>query len=108
MYWRLYNSTYIGAQVRRQGLCRARQAGAWVPRKEGRMAGCCSQPASCRPCAKLLERPLLNADPPSPTHAHPPSPHPPATTQDAMVACYPRMEDDGINTYRRHELDVFI
>ena len=28
--------------------------------------------------------------------------------QDAMVACYPRMEDEGINLYRRHELDVFI
>ena len=28
--------------------------------------------------------------------------------QDALVACYPRMQDDGINTYKRHELDVFI
>ena len=28
--------------------------------------------------------------------------------QDALVACYPRMDDDGINTFRRQELDVFI
>jgi splicing factor 3B subunit 1 len=28
--------------------------------------------------------------------------------QDALVACYPGLQDDGINTYRRHELDVFI
>ena len=28
--------------------------------------------------------------------------------QDALVACYPRMEDEGINSYRRHELDVFL
>ncbi|KAL4858600.1 Splicing factor 3B subunit 1 [Chlorella vulgaris] len=28
--------------------------------------------------------------------------------QDALIACYPRMEDEGINSYRRHELDVFV
>eukprot|EP00884_Botryococcus_braunii_P022437 jgi/Botrbrau1/8878/Bobra.50_2s0033.1 len=28
--------------------------------------------------------------------------------QDALVCCYPRLEDDGINTYNRQELDVFI
>ncbi|KAL4443434.1 hypothetical protein ABPG75_011171 [Micractinium tetrahymenae] len=28
--------------------------------------------------------------------------------QDAMVSCFPRFEDDGINTYHRHELDVFV
>jgi splicing factor 3B subunit 1 len=28
--------------------------------------------------------------------------------QDSLVACYPRFEDDGINSFRRHELDVFI
>ena len=28
--------------------------------------------------------------------------------QDALVACYPRMEDEGINSYRRHEMDVFV
>lgn len=28
--------------------------------------------------------------------------------QDALVACYPRFDDDGINTYHRHELDVFV
>lgn len=28
--------------------------------------------------------------------------------QDALVAAYPRMADEGINTYHRHELDVFI
>jgi splicing factor 3B subunit 1 len=28
--------------------------------------------------------------------------------QDALVAHYPRMEDEGLNSYRRHELDVFI
>jgi splicing factor 3B subunit 1 len=28
--------------------------------------------------------------------------------QDALVAAYPRMQDDGINTYRRHELDAFV
>ena len=27
--------------------------------------------------------------------------------QDALVGCYPRLEDDGINTYNRQELDVF-
>eukprot|EP00887_Chlorella_sp_A99_P006158 scaffold22.g6158.t1 len=29
-------------------------------------------------------------------------------SQAALVAFYPRMDDDAINTYRRHELDVFI
>jgi splicing factor 3B subunit 1 len=29
-------------------------------------------------------------------------------SQDALVAAYPRLEDDGINTYARQELDVFI
>lgn len=29
-------------------------------------------------------------------------------SQDALVACYPRLADDGMNTYARHELDVFI
>ena len=28
--------------------------------------------------------------------------------QDALVAAYPRLPDEGINTYQRHELDVFI
>ena len=28
--------------------------------------------------------------------------------QEALVACLPRMEDDGINTYHRHEMDVFV
>lgn len=28
--------------------------------------------------------------------------------QDALVACYPRLEDDSINGYSRQELDVFI
>jgi splicing factor 3B subunit 1 len=28
--------------------------------------------------------------------------------QDALVACYPRLEDEGINTYVRQELDLFI
>jgi splicing factor 3B subunit 1 len=28
--------------------------------------------------------------------------------QDALVAAYPRMEDEGINTYRRHEFEVFV
>ncbi|KAI7844119.1 hypothetical protein COHA_002257 [Chlorella ohadii] len=28
--------------------------------------------------------------------------------QDSLVACYPRFEDDGINSFRRHEMDVFI
>ena len=27
--------------------------------------------------------------------------------QDALVGCYPRLEDDGINTYNRQELDIF-
>ena len=27
--------------------------------------------------------------------------------QDALVGCYPKLEDDGINTYNRQELDVF-
>ena len=29
-------------------------------------------------------------------------------SQDALVAAYPRMKDEGINTYKRHEFDVFI
>lgn len=29
-------------------------------------------------------------------------------SQDALVAAYPRMKDEGINVYRRHELDVFV
>lgn len=29
-------------------------------------------------------------------------------SQDALVAVYPRMQDVGINSYRRHELDVFV
>ncbi|KAH7616313.1 hypothetical protein Ndes2526B_g08409 [Nannochloris sp. 'desiccata'] len=29
-------------------------------------------------------------------------------SQDALVPAYPRMKDEGINSYRRHELDVFI
>lgn len=28
--------------------------------------------------------------------------------QDALVGCYPRLTDDGMNTYARHELDLFI
>jgi hypothetical protein len=28
--------------------------------------------------------------------------------QDALVALYPRMADEGINSYHRHELDVFV
>jgi len=28
--------------------------------------------------------------------------------QDALVAQYPALEDEGENQYRRHELDVFI
>ena len=28
--------------------------------------------------------------------------------QDALVSAYPRLDDDGINTYSRGELDVFI
>jgi splicing factor 3B subunit 1 len=28
--------------------------------------------------------------------------------QDALVAHYPRMEDDGTNSYTRHELDMII
>jgi len=28
--------------------------------------------------------------------------------QDALVSFYPQLEDDGINTYRRQELDVFL
>lgn len=28
--------------------------------------------------------------------------------QDALVAAYPRLEDDGANAYARHELDVFL
>jgi splicing factor 3B subunit 1 len=28
--------------------------------------------------------------------------------QDALVAAYPRMEDDGVNNYRRTELELFI
>lgn len=28
--------------------------------------------------------------------------------QDALVAFYPSLEDDGVNTFRRHELDMFI
>ena len=27
--------------------------------------------------------------------------------QDALDGCYPRLEDDGINTYNQQELDVF-
>jgi hypothetical protein len=26
----------------------------------------------------------------------------------AMVPCYPALEDEGGNTYRRHELDIFV
>ena len=29
-------------------------------------------------------------------------------SQDGLVPAYPRMKDEGINSYRRHELDVFI
>lgn len=29
-------------------------------------------------------------------------------SQDAMVAAYPRVEDDERNLYRRHELEIFI
>ena len=29
-------------------------------------------------------------------------------SQDAMVPCYPQLEDEEGNSYRRHELDVFI
>lgn len=29
-------------------------------------------------------------------------------SQDALVACYPVMDDDGANTYKRHALDMFI
>ena len=29
-------------------------------------------------------------------------------SQDSLVAAYPRMKDEGINNYRRHELDVFV
>lgn len=29
-------------------------------------------------------------------------------SQDALVSFYSPLEDDGVNTYRRHELDVFI
>lgn len=29
-------------------------------------------------------------------------------SQDALTAFYPRMEDEGINTYARAEMDVFI
>lgn len=28
--------------------------------------------------------------------------------QDALVAFYPRLKDEGVNSYHRHELDVFI
>jgi len=28
--------------------------------------------------------------------------------QDALVPCFPQLDDEGGNTYRRHELDVFI
>ncbi|BDA41401.1 Splicing factor 3B subunit 1 [Coccomyxa sp. Obi] len=28
--------------------------------------------------------------------------------QDALVACYPRLENDGINSFSRQELDIFI
>ena len=29
-------------------------------------------------------------------------------SQDALVACFPRMQDEGMNTFTRHEMDVFI
>jgi len=29
-------------------------------------------------------------------------------SQDALVPCYPALEDEGDNSYRRHELDIFI
>lgn len=29
-------------------------------------------------------------------------------SQDALVAFYPTLEDEGLNTYRRHELDMFL
>lgn len=29
-------------------------------------------------------------------------------SQDGLVAFYPSFEDDGVNNYRRHELDVFL
>ena len=28
--------------------------------------------------------------------------------QDSLVSAYPRLADDGMNTYARHELDLFI
>jgi len=28
--------------------------------------------------------------------------------QDALISCYPRLEDDGHNTFHRSELDTFI
>lgn len=28
--------------------------------------------------------------------------------QDSLVACYPRLDDEGRNTYARQELDLFV
>ena len=28
--------------------------------------------------------------------------------QDTLVACYPRLDDHGVNTYARQELDLFL
>ena len=28
--------------------------------------------------------------------------------QESLVAAYPTLEDDGANTFRRHELDLFV
>lgn len=29
-------------------------------------------------------------------------------SQDALVAFYPRLEDEGVNHYHRHDLDIFV
>ena len=29
-------------------------------------------------------------------------------SEDALVACYPVLEDEGSNSYKRHELDMFV
>ena len=114
VYWRLYNSTYIGAQVRgraRERTTAAHPLAAALARALRRLLPL--RGGALRGAGRSRRSPRASSTPwprrrPLPAPRCPPLARPRLPLQDALVACYPRMEDDGINSFRRHELDVFI
>lgn len=125
VYWRLYNNVYIGAQVAWEICC---GVGGWVLHfgwgactrgcattctSARRWAGGCDDSASQssgrrRACVLCALNAPMHCSIASPTRRlRLPVPLVPPM-QDSLVACYPRFEDDGINSFRRHEMDVFI